>query len=125
MVSIELASPGVDPLGKGTETPDIEDAAEASPAREVFLSSMADEGRRSGKRVLASVTMSEGDKTTNGWTSTVSRGEVIAFAGKRTGLAAERRCLKRETMLSMHVRTSGRAGTAFFLDFISGLRAGF
>ena len=65
----------------------MDDADDAiPPRRSASLLRWLDEGRRSGKRVLTKTMISAGQRTMNGWTSTVSRGEVMALAGSRMGL---------------------------------------
>jgi hypothetical protein len=71
------------------ETPDIEEELEASPLLGISLSSEK-LCLRSGKREYTSVLMSEGQRTRNGWTSTVSLGEASALAGTKTGLKCPR-----------------------------------
>jgi hypothetical protein len=70
-----------------------------------------DDGRRSGKRALTKVMMSDGERTIKGWTSTVSSGEVMAFAGRRIGFEGVLVCLNLARIFSMCVRISGRTGT--------------
>jgi hypothetical protein len=100
---IELASVAVaDALRNGIEIPDMEDADDAMPPRRsASLFRWLDDGRRSGKSVLTKVTMSDGQSTMNGWTSTVSRGEVMALAGRRMGLEYVFVCLNLAIMLSI------------------------
>jgi hypothetical protein len=62
---IELPSPGVDVARKGIEIPEMEEAAEASPRREGSFSG-GDPGRRSGKRELTRVMISDGQMTRKG-----------------------------------------------------------
>lgn len=103
-------------LRKGTDIPDIDDADDARPARRwLSLSMWLDEGRRSGKRALTKVTMSAGERTIKGWTSTVSRGEVMALAGSRMGFEEVLVCLNRARMFSTWVRISGKTGFCCFL----------
>ena len=73
-----VPSPGID-------IPDIEDAADANL---LFGNSLPANGfnLRSGNSDVTKVTISAGERTKNGCTSTVSFGEVIALAGTRIGL---------------------------------------
>lgn len=100
---IELASVAVaDALRNGIEIPDMDDADDARPPRRsASLFRWLDDGRRSGNNVLTKVMMSEGQSTINGCTSTVSRGEVIALAGRRMGLEYVFVCLNLAIMLSI------------------------
>jgi hypothetical protein len=85
-LSTELASPDIELAWKGRETPEIDEADDVRPPRRCkSFSKWFDGGRRSGNRAWTRVLMSEGLTTMNGWTSTVSRGEVMALAGRRTG----------------------------------------
>jgi hypothetical protein len=116
---IELASP-VEAARKGMERPDTDDADEASPVRRwLSLSTWLDGGRRSGNSVLTKVVISDGQMTMKGCTSTVSRGDVIAFAGSRTGLECVFVCLNLARMLSMCVRISGKIGCCCRLGRVS------
>lgn len=100
---IELASVAVaEALRNGIDTPDIDDADDAMPPRRsTSLFRWLDDGRRSGKRVLTKVMMSDGQSTMKGCTSTVSRGEVMALAGRRMGFEYVFVCLNLAIMLSM------------------------
>jgi hypothetical protein len=55
----------VDVARKGIEIPEMEEAAEASPRREGSFSG-GDPGRRSGKRELTRVMISDGQMTRKG-----------------------------------------------------------
>jgi hypothetical protein len=79
----EEPSPGVEAAWNGIEMPEIEEAEEAIPGRKSLA--CCDPGRRSGKRQLTKVIISEGQITRKGCTSTVSFGEETAFAGRRSG----------------------------------------
>jgi hypothetical protein len=100
---IELASPvEAAVLRKGIDTAEMDEAEEPSPVRRwPSLSMWLDEGRRSGKSVLTRVIISDGQRTMKGCTSTVSRGEVMALAGRRIGLVYVLVCLNLARMLSM------------------------
>jgi hypothetical protein len=117
---IELASvTEAAALRNGTDIPDIEEADEARPVRRwLSLSMWLDDGRRSGKRALTKVTMSAGESTMNGWTSTVSLGDVMAFAGSKMGFEGVLVCLNRAKMFSICVRISGSIGTFFCLKLL-------
>src|SRR5690242_17542407 len=99
----ELASVAVaEALRNGIETPDMEEADEAiPPRRSASLFKWLDDGRRSGKSVWTKVMISDGHSTINGCTSTVSRGDVMALAGRRMGLEYVLVCLNLAMMLSM------------------------
>lgn len=100
---IELASVvAVEALRNGIEIPDMDDADEATPPRRsASLFRWLDDGRRSGNNVWTKVMISEGQSTMNGCTSTVSRGDVMAFAGSRIGFEYVLVCLNLAIMLSM------------------------
>jgi hypothetical protein len=103
-LKIELASVAVnEALRNGImETPDMDDADDAiPPRRSASLLRWLDDGRRSGKRVLTKTIISAGQRTMNGCTSTVSRGEVMALAGSKMGLEYVFVCLNLAIMLSM------------------------
>jgi hypothetical protein len=67
----------MDPI-PGIDMPDIEDAPEARP---LFGRSRLSNGLdlRSGNKDVTRVTISEGERTRNGCTSTVSFGDVMAL----------------------------------------------
>jgi hypothetical protein len=101
----------------GTDIPDMEEADEARPVRRwLSLSIWLDDGRRSGKSALTKVTMSAGERTIKGWTSTVSLGDVMAFAGSKIGFEGVLVCLNRAKIFSICVRISGSTGTFFCLN---------
>lgn len=106
MLRMELPSPNDGAFAckespEKPERPEMEEAPEARPLRGISVSVGPEDGRRSGKRAVTRVMISLGEMTMNGCTSTVSRGEVIAFAGRRTGLEAGRLALNRERIFSM------------------------
>jgi hypothetical protein len=109
---MELPSPGVDVAARnGMDMPETEEADEASPLLEKSFSMDDEFGRRSGKRELTRVMISDGQITKNGWTSRVSFGEVTVFAGSKTGLEWVRGCLSLASKLSTWFLTSGMTET--------------
>jgi hypothetical protein len=82
------------------EIPEMEDADERNPW--ISLEREPDNGRFSGNRALTMVTRSDGPRTRYGWTSTVSRREVMDLAGRSFALDLEERLeRKRDIIFSM------------------------
>ena len=121
MLRTELPSPGVEAAGIAMDKPEMDDVAEGTPTLEKMelLSIWFEGGRRSGNKPLTSVMISDGQRTMKGWTSTVSRGDEMALAGRSAGLTVPRLCLKRARTLSICVRISGGTAVLCCLSAVS------
>lgn len=81
--------------------PEIDDAPDLNPVK-WSREREPEAGRRSGKRAFTMVIRSEGPRTRYGWTSTVSRKDVIDLAGTSFAFGLEGRLeRKRAIMFSM------------------------
>jgi hypothetical protein len=112
---MELPSRGVEERSPAMEKCEIEDAADASPLPGISFPLAL----RSGNREWTRVAMSDGHMTKKGWTSTVSFGDVTAFAGIKTGLAWSRGRVSLSRIVLTCCLTSGITTTEYRLESLA------